>query len=103
MHHHHSLLTPATQWRAAYSAARAGRIFLDQPMAHEALSVVADAKGSNAHRRSRWLAQSIPDLAATSRSRLSPVDIARWLVSARAFLYLSWAARRSPVVFGGLS
>lgn len=95
MSHQYIPSSPAAQWRAAFSAARSGRVYLDQPMIHQALTVlVASQKSSLALSHQRWLTKSIPDLAAVSRSSRSAVDLARWLVPARAALYAAWQLRR---------
>jgi uncharacterized protein (DUF2235 family) len=87
--------TASQSWRSTYSAARAGRLYPDQPMAHIAMSVLSDSHKSAARARDRWLSSSIPQIAASSRSRMTPVDVARWLVPSRCALYALSAARRT--------
>ena len=90
-----STISPAAQWRAAFSAARSGRVYLDQPMIHEALVVLTETKKSSLSlSHQRRLSRSIPDLAAVSRSSRSAVDLARWLVPARSAIYATWAMKR---------
>jgi hypothetical protein len=85
----------AATWRSTYSAARSGRLFPDQPLASIALAVLVEAHKSQAARaHDRWLSSSIPQIAATSRSRMTPVDVARWLVPSRCALYALNAMRR---------
>ena len=86
----------AAAWRSTYSAARSGRLFPDQPLASIAMTVLTDSHKSTAARaHDRWLSSSIPQIAASSRSRMSPVDVARWLVPSRCALYALSAARRT--------
>ena len=63
------------------------------------LATAADPDGteSAARSRDRWLSSSIPQITASSRSRMSPVDVARWLVPSRCALYAISAMRRLPV------
>ncbi len=90
--------TTSATWRSTYSAARSGRLFPDQPLATVALAVLTDShKSQSARSRDRWLSSSIPQIAASSRSRMSPVDVARWLVPSRCALYAISAMRRLPV------
>lgn len=89
--------TSAT-WRQTYSAARSGRLYPDQPLAPIALAVLTETHKSQSSRaHSRWLSSSIPQIAANSRSRMTPVDVARWLVPSRCALYAISAMRRLPV------
>jgi hypothetical protein len=82
-----------SSFKAAYTAARAGRCFFEMPFAAEAISVLHDAhKSPLARRHSRWLSSSIPQL---TRPGLTAVDVARWLAPARAALYAVAAMRRS--------
>jgi hypothetical protein len=102
MSHYATAKTAESQWRASFSAVRAGRASLDMPFAHEAFCVVAQTrKSATAARHERWLSKSIPSLTASSRSGLSLIDVARWLVPARAALYALWAMRRISSVVGG--
>jgi hypothetical protein len=88
----------AATWRSTYSAARSGRLYPDQPMAHIAITVLTDShKSAAAHAHDRWLNSSIPQIAATSRSRMTALDVARWLVPSRCALYAISAMRRLPV------
>ena len=80
-------------FKAAYTAARSGRAYFEMPFAAEAISVLHDAHKSQLSRRhDRWLSSSIPQL---TRPGLTPVDVARWLVPARAALYAVSAMRRA--------
>lgn len=102
MSHYSTSNAAAAQWRAAFSDVRAGRATLDQPFAHEAFCVVAlSKKSATSARHERWLNRSIPALASSSRSGLSLIDVARWLVPARASIYAIWAMRRISGVVGG--
>ena len=82
-----------SSFKAAYTAARSGRAYFEMPFAAEAVAVLHDAhKSQLARRHDRWLSSSIPQLV---RPGLTPVDVARWLVPARAALYAVAAMRRA--------
>lgn len=86
-------MTAKASFRAAYTAARAGCVYFEMPFAAEAVAVLHDAhKSQLARRHSRWLSHSIPQL---TRPGLTTVDVARWLVPARAALYAVSAMRRA--------
>ena len=86
-------MTAKSSFKAAYTAARAGSLFFEMPFAAEALSVLQETHKSTAQRRySRWLSHSIQEL---TRPGVSAVDVARWLVPARAALYAVSAMRRA--------
>lgn len=88
----------SSQWRQTYSAARSGRLFPDQPLATVALAVLTDShKSQTARAHDRWLNNSIPAIAATSRTHQTALDVARWLVPSRCALYAISAMRRLPV------
>ena len=85
-------MTAKTAFRAAYTAARAGCLYFEMPFYAEA-AMVHEQRNSNAAKRyNRWLSRSIPD---HCRSGINPVDVARWLVPARAALYAVSAMRRA--------
>lgn len=84
-------------WASAYRAVRSSSRFplpvsFEVPLIHEAFCCIVDRDRSSASlRNQRWLEHSIPQLVSSSGS---PVDVARWLVPARAALYALWALRR---------
>lgn len=85
-------MTAQSNFKAAYTAARAGCLYFEMPFYAEAAMVHEQRTSNAALRYTRWLNRSIPD---HCRAGVSPVDVARWLVPARAALYAVSAMRRA--------
>ena len=76
-----------------YGAARAGRAYFEMPFFSEAIIIHHEhAKNARIRLACRWLSHSIPQL--VHGDGIKPVDVARWLIPARARFYAAAAGRR---------
>lgn len=82
----------AQTWKNAYRSARIGQFYFEQPMIHQAVSLLAEEKKSaNFRRHVRLMNRSIPELRKPSES---VIDTARRVVAERAGLYALFYLRR---------